>query len=117
MSSDSATAVASQQSINARIATLIAAGADPTYSGGESHTFDGGLIIKGGFVAHTSQGSKTLTFATPFPNAILTFVISAVDDRGVAESMNTTVKSYTVNGAVVYVAVSLDGFTWIAIGY
>lgn len=46
---------------------------DPAYSGGESHTFNGGLILKGGVSSSIAGlGSITITFGAAFPNAIVT---------------------------------------------
>ena len=67
MGSDSNTAVASQQSIKAYVDAIT----DPAYSGGESHTFEGGLIFKHGTENVAGNATDTVTFAVAFPNAVI----------------------------------------------
>ena len=54
----------------------IAAIQDPTYSGGESHTFDGGLIFKQGTKAYSPASTQTVNFGTAFPTAVVSASIS-----------------------------------------
>ena len=51
---------------------------DPTYSGGESHTLIGGLIIKMGKIA-TGATTGTLTFGAAFPTALLSITLGGED--------------------------------------
>lgn len=92
--------------------TQVAAIQDPTYSGGESHVFDGGLIIKMGVTSVTDGG--TVTFGSAFPTAI----IAVIPILETASDLVTTVKSKS--------AASFDvnhngggsiNCNWIAIGH
>lgn len=71
MASDSATSLASQQSIKAYVDNS-KAGFNPTsYSGGESVTLPNGLIIKMGSVTATGNAATTVTFASAFPSGFV----------------------------------------------
>jgi len=71
MASDSATSLASQQSIKAYVDNS-KAGFNPTsYSGGESVTLPNGLIIKMGSVTATANAATTVTFASAFPSGFV----------------------------------------------
>lgn len=48
----------------------------PAYAGGESHTDGSGLIIKMGVVTCNSAAPVTVTFGTPFPNAIVAVTLA-----------------------------------------
>jgi len=92
----------------------ITANADPAYSGGQSHTFNGGLIMKMGFVSD-GGAATTVTFDTAFPTAI----ISAVITEQHATSVSTSV---LVSKSTTAIVIKMDGGTytganWIAIGY
>ncbi len=67
MASDSATKVASQQSIKAYVDGIT----DPTYSGGESHTFTGGLIFKHGEIVVSSNSTVEVTYGAAFPTEFI----------------------------------------------
>lgn len=91
----------------------------PTYTGGESHTDGSGLITKMGNEAYTSTGTKTITFGTAFPNAIVTVVANLTHAAGhthsnigdmVINSESTTQFQYTVTDQP-------SDLNWIAIGY
>jgi hypothetical protein len=74
MSSDSATSLATQQSIKAYVdgASSPTDGFAPTsYSGGESVTLPNGLIIKMGSVTATANAATTVTFASAFPSGFV----------------------------------------------
>lgn len=112
MTSNSATAVASQQSIKAYVDSIT----DPSYSGGESHTFEGGLIIKMGISGTVSgSGTLTLTFGTAFPNGILSVQLTRNSSTnyasGNASSVSTT--SFVIKNA----STSAGTFYWFAVGY
>ena len=71
MASNSATSLASQQSIKAYVDNS-KAGFNPTsYSGGESVTLPNGLIIKMGSVTATGNAATTVTFASAFPSGFV----------------------------------------------
>ena len=115
MASNSATAICSQQSIKAYVDAEVA-GVDPTYSGGESHTFQGGLIIKGGYESNPGI-TGDVTFGTAFPNSCISVVLNPYD------------ASNPLNYVANLTAVSKTGFSydnnaagrtrlyWIAMGY
>ncbi len=66
---------------------------DPAYSGGESHTFIGGLILKFGSIAESS-GDNVITFGVAFPNAIIS--ASSTPERPTATTVGGTVKTGTL---------------------
>lgn len=71
MSSDSATSLATQQSIKAYVDNS-KAGFNPTsYSGGESVTLPNGLIIKMGSITAIQRAATTVTFASAFPSGFV----------------------------------------------
>jgi len=98
----------------------IAAIQDPTYAGGESHTFDGGLIIKQGYINPISANEdKTVTFAVPFPtDCINGFACNASDVAG--SSRGQVMNVFTLTAASMHVF-SYGGVAskarWFAIGY
>jgi len=114
MASDSATQLATQQSIKKYVDDQIAGIQDPAYSGGESHTFDGGLIMKMGYIS--SGGTQTVTFGSAFPNDIISVVYSI--KRAAGGTANAAVISaastsaFTINSPA-----GADGYYWQAIGY
>ena len=61
----------------------ITAGADPAYTGGESHTFDGGLILKHGITGNVgNDASATVTFGDAFPGGIISASVSPLKVSG-----------------------------------
>ncbi len=86
----------------------ITAISDPAYSGGESHTFDGGLIIKTGI----QTSGNTVSFAVPFPNAIVSVNLTIAENfTGQTYAVHTvTVNGFTRVG-------STKDFYWTVIGY
>jgi len=80
---------------------------DPTYSGGESHTLIGGLIIKMG--DEDTVGAKT--FGTAFPNDCIAIVLTPTANVYMrASSVSKTGYTSATNGAG-------TTYKWIAIGY
>jgi len=113
LSSNSATAAASQQSIKAYVATQIAAIQDPTYSGGESHTFDGGLILKMGYKADAGA-TTTITFGSAFPHAIVSATLTEKHAGATATAIFTSISTTQL---VIHDGGTYDGYCWTAIGY
>ena len=76
MSSDSATSLATQQSIKAYVDS--APNFTPSsYSGGESVTLPNGLIMKMGLTASVSADSSlAVSFGSAFPNAVISVVLT-----------------------------------------
>lgn len=68
MATDSNVQLATQQSIKAYVDAN-----DPTYAGGESHTFAGGLIIKMGVATVGTNATVDVTYGTAFPTAIISY--------------------------------------------
>lgn len=89
--------------------------ADPTYSGGESHTFAGGLIIKSGYAIRTG-GSQAIAFGASFPNAIVSVTVTEANNA-VSVPNSSAVGSVTVSGFNVANATAISGYYWTAIGY
>ena len=83
--------------------------ADPTYSGGESHTFNGGLIIKSGYTATT-----TVAFEVAFPTGIIS--VNATKQGTVSGNYQTKVGNVTTSGFGCYSNAG-NGYYWFAIGY
>lgn len=93
----------------------ITAGADPAYSGGESHTFAGGLIIKMGFISD-GGALTTVTFGTPFPAALISVNVSTRDNN-TQTSEPVINNSAGVNSFVIESNEAVSGYYWIAIGH
>lgn len=113
MTSDSATALATQQSIKAYVDSSAQTFVPASYAGEESVTFPNGFIMKFGTV--TSNGSvQSFTFATAFPTACLNL-----------QGQRSTVSDSTHN--LSYTSLSSTGWTmnpnssgtysWTAFGY
>lgn len=117
MSSDSATAIATQQSIKAYVdgATNFT---PSTYAGEESVTFPNGLIMKWGKKNCSGDGNTAVSFGTGFPTACVNvqcthnFDILVASDAGVA-AVSVGQNSFNIrNGS----GIGGDIF-WQAIGY
>lgn len=87
------------------------------YSGAESYTFPGGLIIKGGTANSTADTEETFTFGTAFPNAVLSISITRME-AGATSILGLS--SFTTASFKLNRNDTIDGtvpFYWIAIGY
>jgi hypothetical protein len=117
MTSNSATALATQQSIKAYVDG--APNFTPsTYAGGESVTLPNGLIMKWGKKNCTGDGNTAVSFGTGFPTACVNvqcthnFSITVTSDSGVA-AISVGQGGFTIrNGAG-----SAGDIFWQAIGY
>lgn len=93
---------------------------DPAYTGGESHTFDGGLIIKHGSVTGAQSSDRTVSFAVAFPNSCLNVQLLPQSAAAAGHSGNLQLISMAAdnfhfvqpNGTAAYNLVY-----WVAIGY
>lgn len=120
MTSNSATAVASQQSVKAFVNTnrsgwtpSIAVG----YAGGESVTFPNGFIIKTGWKEDAAT-TTTVTFGTPFPNAIVSATVTGKETSSNSYVFIDDTEGISVDDIVVRRTNSLaGGFYWTAMGY
>lgn len=85
MTSDSATSLATQQSIKA-FAGMIPAqnGSGGGYASEESVTFPNGLIMKFGSVSASGSSNTSITFGSAFPNATVSAQITHQVDSGSA---------------------------------
>ena len=114
MSSNSATSVATQQSIKAYVDTSKTSSFTPsTYAGEESVTLPNGLIMKFGTV--TSNGNvQSFTFATAFPNACLNL---QGQRSGASDSSNNL--SYTALSSAGWTMnpISSGTYSWTAFGH
>lgn len=113
---DNSTKLATTEYVDAQVA----AGADPTYSGGESHTLDGGLIMKMGELSNKATGSNhPVAFGTDFPGGIVSVQVTVKDPSANGITYITVIKSVSKSGFQIYDHHS--GFTvdymWTAIGY
>jgi hypothetical protein len=111
MVSDSATSLATQQSIKAYVDS--APNFTPsTYAGGESVTFPNGLIMKWGVDVISSSGG-TVTFEQAFPSACINVmgVESGADQFGGFGLTAFSASSFSVNPS------SSGTWHWQAIGY
>lgn len=118
MATASATTLATSESIKAYVDS--APNFTPsTYAGEESVTLPSGLIMK--FGKATGTGDTTITYGTPFPNAVLSIVLTNIDSGsgGSAGESNPHVKTgYTTSQFQCYINTGADGGTfWQAIGY
>ena len=86
---------------------------DPAYAGGESHTFDGGLIMKMGYVA-TGGTSTLVTFAEAFPTAVVSVTASSVRNT---YSYGATIFGASRTAFTLKTINNETGCYWTAIGY
>ncbi len=110
MGSDAADKTASQQSIKAYVDSIT----DPAYSGGESHTFEGTLTIKGGVTGSITTGT-TVSYGTGFGTSTISVIITANDTTN---TNNATAGSITKDDFILYHNKGSAGaYYWIAIGH
>ena len=116
MSSDSATSLATQQSIKAYIDN--GGGFGGRVTGGESVSLPNGLIMKFGTVTVVKDSTATVTFDTAFPNefvqgqATLATAFNTNSDAGVAIYNGTPTSMDVQSGAP-----NDEDVQWMAIGY
>lgn len=120
MASNSATAVASQQSVKAHVAASSADGYTPTsYAGEESITFPNGFIMKQGTATSINTGDTTVEFDDDFPSAITNawttwgeVVANDVENCGVHTMLVGSMKLRNPNSGWTGKTIN-----WFAIGY
>ena len=117
MSSNSATSLATQQSIKAYVDSGGAGFSPSTYAGGENTTLPNGMIFKAGQVSVAATTAGTITFGAAFPNGIVSVVATTVEDtnndRNTVKIGTQSASSFTLRNTA---GLTLD-FNWIAIGY
>lgn len=87
------------------------------YSGGESYTFPGGLIIKMGSDYSTSDNEQTFSFGSAFPHAAVSISITMEDYTG---TYPLTITSLSASSFKINRNDEMQGsikFYWIVIGY
>ena len=110
MTSNSATALATQQSIKAYVDG--GGGFSPSaYAGEESVTFPNGLIMKCGTATSTLDTGETFYFDTAFPTACVSVTTGGMVSADLSKSASgfTVNRFDTLNGSI--------SFFWQAIGY
>ena len=118
MTSDSATALATQQSIKAYVDSSAQTFVPASYAGEESVTLPNGLIMKFGSKSVSGDSTASVSFATAFPGSIvqvqLTFKtnIPLNNDAGLSAISQTTSGFTIQNGAS-----GTETISWMAIGY
>ena len=118
MVSNSATALATQQSIKTYVDASAQTFVPASYNGEESVTLPNGLIMKFGSRSVPGDNTATVSFATNFPGGIVQVqltiktAISLSSDAGVTATLQT-VSGFTIqNGAS-----GTETVSWMAIGY
>ena len=115
MVSNSATALATQQSIKAYVDASAQTFVPASYLGEESVTLPNGLIMKMG-----STTSKTVNYGTAFPRGFVSVTISNRSSYGDTYGNSSFVTSSSVSGFTITSGVSVSGngpWFWQAIGY
>jgi hypothetical protein len=116
MSSDSDTAIATQQSIKAYVDS--APNFTPsTYAGGESVTFPNGLIIKFGTVTATANGNTTVNYDADFLSGVVSAQLTIQEDNN-GDRYSIKIASYDTGSLVIRNTVGADlNVNWLVIGY
>lgn len=118
MSSNSATALASQQSIKAYVDASSADGFTPTsYTGGESVTLPNGLIMKWGEF-NPSNGSNSVSYGNAFPTETINIQYARFKGTHSTYEDNNAVTSKSASGFNIYVmnGSAYGTLMWQAIG-
>jgi len=93
---------------------------DPAYSGGESHTFDGGLIMKMGVTASIGANSTgEVTYGTAFPNGVISAQVTIKGKYTSITAMSAQPKSGSETSILEVsnsFSIALVGY-WIVIGH
>ena len=98
--SDSATGLATQQSIKAYVDN----GFTPTAvdANTSSLTLPNGLIMKFGYINATTNGTHTITFSTPFPTGA--FSVSAIPYTTTDDALNWAIRDFGTDSITVYIS-------------
>ena len=123
MTSNSATAVASQQSVKAYVDAAPSTAMTPTsYAAEESITFANGFIMKQGTISVSANGNSTVTFGgvgteNPFPTAIVNAFATLKDSATTRESPVSTADWLVGSMTVVNHNTTTETVSWQAWGY
>lgn len=116
MASDSATSLATQQSIKAYVDNL-GVHSPTSYTGGETTTLPNGLTIKCGSVSVSGNSTQVITFGAAFSTSVVSTVVS-IEEGTLSDRQPPNVGSVATTGFTIY---NPGGTTytvnWIAIGY
>jgi hypothetical protein len=116
MSSDSATSLATQQSIKAYVDNL-GVHSPTSYTGGETTTLPNGMIFKAGQVSVAENTAQTVTFFNPFPNGIVSVVVTQIEDTN-TDRNPPKIGTQSASAITIRNTNSTDlDYNWIAIGY
>ncbi len=119
MSSNSATSVATQQSIKAYVDTSKTSSFTPsTYAGEESVTLPNGLIMKFGAITVGSNATATVTFGNAFPNSCLVVNATFNENRGTSgDQVHVSAHNIGASSFQLTNATSSSLVGWQAFGY
>ena len=90
-----------------------------TYTGQESVTFPNGMIMKMGEVS-SSASSTTITFASAFPNSVVSVIASSIKAGAANNDSDANISSVSTTGFTVTRVTTTGGHTgiyWQAIGH
>ena len=116
MSSDSATAIPTQQSVKAYVTSSISTAVGSTYAGGQSSTLPNGMIIKVGTTTVSANTTSTVSFSVAFPTACVNIQATFASTSDISEYASALIVS-----ASQFSLRNSDGSSrdiyWMAIGY
>ena len=120
MVSNSATALATQQSIKTYVDAFTGGFTPSTYAGEQSVTFPNGLIMKFGTKSGVTTTGKSLSFTSAFPTAVISAIATGNTTNNISISSNyagkCAVSNVTTSGMKIWGEPGSDAF-WQVIGY
>ena len=118
MTSDSATALATQQSIKAYVDSSAQTFVPASYAGEESVTLPNGLIMKFGAITVGSNATATVTFGNAFPNSCLVVNATFNENRGTSgDQVHVSAHNIGASSFQLTNATSSSLVGWQAFGY
>lgn len=118
MTSDSATALATQQSIKAYVDSSAQTFVPASYAGEESVTLPNGLIMKFGSKSVAGDSSAAVSFATAFSTAIVQVQLTIKTSIPLNNDAGLSAISQTTSGFTIQNGSSgTETVSWMAIGY
>jgi hypothetical protein len=118
MVSNSATALATQQSIKTYVDASAQTFVPASYNGEESVTLPNGLIMKFGSKSVPGDGTATVSFVTAFSTAILQVQLTIKTSIPLNSDAGLSATSQTVNGFTIQNgSYGTETVSWMAIGY
>jgi hypothetical protein len=120
MVSNSATALATQQSIKTYVDASAQTFVPASYAGEESVTLPNGLIMKFGFLTGVTTTGKTFSFSSAFPTAVISATATGNTTNTITISSNyagkCAVSNVTTSGMKVWGEPGSSAY-WTVIGY